>query len=191
MENIAGVTVEKQFFKRVAGFFGSENRKMVNFIKKRIADESYRDAEDILQDVMLKVMDMADLNLPLEKLSSYIYTALRNKVIDALRTRKQNISLDEPGAVDELALKGLINEGLRADSDMEQKEYYSQIYKAIDELNDEEKAIVIVTDFEGLTFREIAEEWDVPIGTLLSRKKRALDKIKNILTKGGVENAQR
>jgi RNA polymerase sigma-70 factor (ECF subfamily) len=134
-------------------------------------------------------MDMADLNAPLENMSSYIYTALRNRVIDALRTRKNTGSLDEPGAVDEMALKGLINEGDRADSAMEKKEYYGQIYKAMEGLNDEEKAIIIATDFEGMTFRELSEEWGVPIGTLLSRKKRALDKIKNIFTKGGNENA--
>ena len=47
-----------------------------------------------------------------------------------------------------------------------------------------QKAIVIETEFEGRSFRELADEWNIPIGTLLARKSRALQKIRKELEKG-------
>jgi len=40
----------------------------------------------------------------------------------------------------------------------------------------------VATEFDGRSFRELSEEWQVPIGTLLARKSRALQKIRNKLT---------
>jgi RNA polymerase sigma factor (sigma-70 family) len=178
--------MEQSFTLKVTGFFRTERSKMINFIKKRISDESSRDAEDIMQDVMLKIYDLADINIPLEKLSAYVYTALRNRIVDAFRSRKPQESIEELDEQDEFALASVIHGG--HESAVENKQYYGEVYRAIDSLADEEKALVIATEFEDVTFRELSEEWDVPIGTLLSRKKRALDKIKNILVKGGFKN---
>jgi len=44
---------------------------------------------------------------------------------------------------------------------------------------------VVLTEFEEVSFRELSEEWDEPLGTLLSRKARAMEKIRQALKKGG------
>ncbi len=59
----------------------------------------------------------------------------------------------------------------------------------MDGLADEEKAVVLATEIEGRTFKELAADWDVPIGTLLARKSRALGKIRKRLT-GRTDTAQ-
>lgn len=157
---------------KVTDFFRTEYKKLVRFVRYLIDDAAERDAEDIVQDVMLNIFDKADFTRPIENLSAYIYQSLRNRVIDVLRRKKDVISLSE-----------LIRD-VRYDTvhEVEKKEIQEQILQAMDSLSDEQRAIIIATEFDGCSFRELSEEWQVPIGTLLARKSRALQKIRNKLT---------
>jgi len=51
----------------------------------------------------------------------------------------------------------------------------------MDRLNINERAVVIATEIEGFTFKELSEMWDVPLGTLLAQKSRALAKLRESL----------
>lgn len=157
---------------KVTDFFRTEYKKLVRFVRYLIDDAAERDAEDIVQDVMLNIFDQADFTRPIENLSAYIYQSLRNRVIDILRRKKDVISISE-----------LIRD-VRYDTvhEVEKKEIQEQILQAMDSLSDEQRAIIIATEFDGYSFRELAEEWQVPIGTLLARKSRALQKMRNKLT---------
>jgi RNA polymerase sigma factor (sigma-70 family) len=180
--------MKQTLLKTVIDFFSTERKKMINFVRKRLNDESYRDAEDIVQDVMVRIFDSADLNIPIEKLSAYVYTAIRNKIIDTMRSRRNQLSLDEISEQEELSLVSVMNHVKQADKVLEDEQYNQTVYDAIGRLSEEERAIVIATEFEDVTFTELSEMWDVPIGTLLSKKSRALGKIKKMLTEGGIKN---
>jgi RNA polymerase sigma factor (sigma-70 family) len=175
--------MEKAIATGVTGFFAREYGKMVNFIRKRLNDESSRDAEDVVQDVMVRIFESADLNVPLEKLSAYIYTALRNKIVDSIRARKGTLALDEMSESEEFSLTRMV---AGADKDLENREFTGALYDAIEELSGDEREIVVLTEFEDISFKELSDEWDEPIGTLLSRKARAMEKIREKLKKGGV-----
>jgi len=57
------------------------------------------------------------------------------------------------------------------------------LFHALKQLRPDEQAVIIATEFEGQTYEELSDEWDVPLGTLLSRKHRALSKLhKQLLT---------
>ena len=170
----------------IAEFFKNDQNKMVAFVRRLIDDAADRDGEDIVQDVMVKVFDAHDVTEPIENLAAYIYTSLRNRVTDLLRKRKDQVSLDQPIFNEEkLSLKDLISD-IRYDTanEVEKKEMQESLFKAIDSLNADDREIVILTEFEGWSFREISETFDIPIGTLLSRKSRALKKIRKALEKG-------
>jgi RNA polymerase sigma-70 factor (ECF subfamily) len=182
--------MEKTLSLQITDFFNKERGRMKNFIKGRIADNAGADAEDIIQDVMVRLFEMADFNVPLEKLSSYIYTALRNRIVDMFRSRKPQVSLDEINEQEEFSLQSAIGISPAADVALENEEFKDQVYEAIERLDEDEQEVVIATEFEDITFKELSEMWDVPIGTLLSKKARSMQKIKNTLSKGGVENAK-
>ena len=168
---------------RVAEFFKKEQKQLVNFVKKLINDSSELDGEDIVQDVMLKIFEKGDVLEPIENISAYIYHSIRNKVIDTFRTRKENASLeDEILAENNLKLSDILHD-MRYDtvSEVEKNEINNNLYNCIDSLKNDEKAIIIETEFEQKTFRELSEAWDTPIGTLLARKSRALVKIREML----------
>jgi RNA polymerase sigma factor (sigma-70 family) len=186
-----GKNMEKTISKGITGFFRGERSKMLNYIRGRIADGADRDAEDIMQDVMVRLMEGADIGAPIENLASYIYTALRNRIIDMLRARKPQQSLQELEEQGSLELLDVIEESRSPDKTLENEEYREEIYAALSQLDVDERNIIIATEFEEVPFRELAEDLEVPIGTLLSKKARALDKIRKILTKGGVKNGKR
>lgn len=156
---------------KIQEFFRTEYSRWVRFVRRLIDDAADRDAEDIVQDVMLGIFDKADITVPIENLSAYIYRALRNRVTDMFRRKKDLASLAE-----------LVYESVEdAANALEQKELRETVVKAIDNLSDEQRAIVIATEFEDRSFRELSEEWEIPIGTLLARKSRALQKIRSEL----------
>jgi RNA polymerase sigma factor (sigma-70 family) len=171
---------------RIADFFRSEHQRLVNYVRRWIDDTADQDGEDIVQDVALNIFNRADVTIPIEYLSAYVYRALRNRIIDFLRRRKiPVISLDGEDVDDtKSSLSDLIFD-LRCDAEreLEIKQLYERIYQAINSLGDQQKAIVIETEFEERTFQELAYEWNVPVGTLLARKSRALKKIRKALEK--------
>ena len=163
---------------RLEELFRRDRGKMVGYVSKNLADEPHRDAEDVVMEVISRLFEAADPAAPVERTASYVFAALRNRIVDLLRSRRgPSFPYDE----DDPGLTALIE----SNDPFEREERYAALYAAIDRLRPDEKAIVVATEFEGRPFRELADEWDIPIGTLLSRKKRALDKIKKDLTTGG------
>lgn len=47
-----------------------------------------------MQDVMVNLYNKADITQPIQNFAPYVYSALRNRFIDIMRTRKKNVSLD-------------------------------------------------------------------------------------------------
>ena len=157
---------------RISEYFHREYRKLVNYVRHRIADAADRDAEDVVMDVILNIFDKADISAPIDNLSAYIYQALRNRITDLFRSRRDLTSLKE---IVQESKEDTVNL-------LEQKQVHEDLYNALDDLSDDQRAVLIATEFEGRPFKELAEDWQVPIGTLLARKSRALQKIKQILT---------
>jgi RNA polymerase sigma factor (sigma-70 family) len=156
----------------IVKFFRTEYKKWVGYVRRLIDDTAERDAEDVVQDVILHIFDRADIGAPIENLSAYIYQSLRNRVVDLLRKRKDMLSLSNM----------ILASSMDTASEFEKRELQEKIYQAMDYLNDEERAVVIATEFDGGSFRELSDAWGVPIGTLLARKSRALKKIRQKLT---------
>jgi RNA polymerase sigma factor (sigma-70 family) len=173
---------EKQRPKLVE-FFRSEYGRLVGYVRRMIDDAAERDGEDIVQDVMLNAFNLADLNAPIENVSAYLYQSVRNRVVDYLRKRKSGtLSLEELVLEEsDLKLGDLLYD---ADNnpvvEFERREMLHFLFEAIDTLNEAQRAVLIETEFEGRTFKELAKEWGVPVGTLLARKSRALAKIRKI-----------
>lgn len=171
---------------RIGAFFSGEYARMVAFVRNLIDDAAERDGEDIVQDVMERLVSAADFTVPVENLAAYIYQSLRNRVIDALRSRtarRESVSLDAPrGAEGDATLLDLLHD-TRYDAarEAEKAEIREHFYAALDSLGAESRAIIVLTEFEGRSFREISEELGVPVGTLLARKSRAMQKIRESL----------
>jgi RNA polymerase sigma factor (sigma-70 family) len=169
--------------KRLTEFWLTERNRLVNYVKRLIEDAADRDGEDIVQDVLLSVLSRDNEMDPIEDLSSYIYRSIRNRVIDYMRKRKDTVQFDTTDDEDShLSLSNILHDPkYDALDEVMRGEVRGRIFEAIGELGDEEKAVLIETEFNGVKFRELSELWEVPMGTLLTRKSRAISKIRESL----------
>ena len=59
-------------------------------------------------------------------------------------------------------------------------EIRENLFEVLSMLNDEQREVLIATELEGKTFQELSKEWGIPLGTLLARKSRAIQKVREI-----------
>lgn len=79
----------------------------------------------------------------------------------------------------EISLADIISDTrYQADESYNKQKAAALLSQVMGELSDEEKAAVIAVELEGYSFNELSDKWDVPVNTLLSRKSRAMKKIK-------------
>ena len=157
---------------RLAEFLRQERQALIGYVRRRIDDAADHEAEDIVQDVAVHLFDRADPTIPIQNLAAYVYRALRNRIVDFYRRKRETVGLRE----------AQLASGLDLLSEIEKEEMLEDVFEAMDRLSAEERAVILATEMEGKTFKELAEEWGIPIGTLLARKSRSLEKIRNQLT---------
>ncbi len=177
--------MEKEIQRKSADrFFRQEYRKLVELARKQLESRFVEATpEDIVQDVALGLIQRLDLDAQIGNMAGYIYRALRNRILDLRRKKQRNVSLDhyrDKKTGNHLS-RILADEGPTEVTAYETIEPET-LRKAIAQLRPDEQAIIIATVFEQRTYEEVSEEWEVPVGTLLSRKHRALSKLHKILT---------
>jgi RNA polymerase sigma-70 factor, ECF subfamily len=143
--------------------------RLKNFILKRIPDE--QSAEDLLQEVFLKIHARIDTLRDEEKLQSWIYQIARNAITDYYREQRTTLELPESLLLPEEPLVG----------DDVVKELIPSIKAMVDSLPDEYRRALIMTDYEGLTQRQLAEKLGLSYSGAKSRVQRAREKLKVML----------
>ena len=161
-------------------FIKSERQKLIYYVRSLLQETAEMDAEDLVHDVLLKILEKTDLNAPLEYMAAYVYRSLKNRVIDYFRTRKSTLSLDgdqdgESGRLIDL-LYDLRPNALALLQTGQGKE---ELFTALERLSEMEKEVIIAHELEGIPFKELAQTWEVPQNTLLSHKSRAMKKLRN------------
>lgn len=150
-------------------FFNEEYHNLKAYVHSKIENDVDRDAEDIIQDVALKIFSRKSV-LPINNVAGFVYHSIKNKIIDVLRKKSKNSHIDDF----ESQLTHF------ADAFYENSEYtYSEtlkeeLKKAIFSLKSPYRDIVLAIDVEGYTYNEISKETGIPTGTLLSRRHRAI-----------------
>jgi len=67
------------------------------------------------------------------------------------------------------------------DEEITNQDLESKLINAIQQLKPEQQEIIIETEYKNSSFDELSAKWKVPTGTLLSRKSRAINKLKQII----------
>jgi RNA polymerase sigma factor (sigma-70 family) len=164
-------------------FFRKERERLKGYIRSLIDDAAAYDSEDILQDVVIGILDKSDILAPIENFSAYVYQSIRNRVIDYMRSRRDSESLDSelPGDTGLVLSDILADLKFDAAGEVERKEINHDISIAVDMLEEKYQSIFIATEINCLSFQELSEMWDIPMGTLLARKSRAMKKLRDKL----------
>lgn len=139
------------------------------------------DAEDLVQDLLLKLFPRLDEMKAIEKLSPWLGRILYRQFIDQLR-RQQRSPID---FMDEDDTEFEINSShMEEPYEVVNTELTrALIDKALKKLKENHRLLVLLHDVEGYSMQEISEMIDVPVGTIKSRLSRARDNLRNIINK--------
>ncbi len=155
--------------KKLKDFFVREYRSLKYYVNARIQNTANRSAEDIIQDVALKLFTGADRYAPINNVAGFVYRSIRNRIVDIMRASKPSASMEIDDSFLELA------EMMQDSHNFYTSESMIAVLKYhIDQLKPHYKAIIMAVDFEGYTYKEIAKETGIPEGTLMSRRHRAI-----------------
>jgi RNA polymerase sigma factor (sigma-70 family) len=167
----------------IANFFQREYSNLIRFLRAKINDLSEMESEDVISDIMLSMYSKIGVPGEIENLSAYIYTSIHHKAIDYLRKRKRLVSLNEPvtGGAEKTLGDLLSDPRLDIHDEVIAREIRTKLYQALEKLEPKQRAVWIATEIDGFTFRELAELWDQPLGTLLARKHRATEALRKAL----------
>ncbi|MDX1579852.1 MAG: sigma-70 family RNA polymerase sigma factor [Gemmatimonadota bacterium] len=143
-------------------------------------------SEDLVQEALLKAYRAWDDFKLGTNCRAWLMTILRNTFINQFRSRQRR---GQPVEYDEVADRAVFAEV--ADVDPEGRFFErlidEEVIAAVDSLPDEFRIPVVLSDLEGLSYQEIAEIMDVPVGTVKSRLFRARKRLQAKLYDYAVE----
>lgn len=176
---------------RIAEAVRQERGRLSNFIRRRVPDPG--DAEDILQDVFYELVEAYRLMQPIEQVGAWLFRVARNRITDRFRKKKPELFTDQSVTDDdESSFEDLLpSPDAGPAANYARNVMVDELEDALDELPAEQREIFLATEFEGQSFREIAEATGISINTLLSRKRYAVQYLRRRLAKIYAEFAGR
>ncbi|WP_347173970.1 RNA polymerase sigma factor [Polaribacter uvawellassae] len=156
--------------KQLKAFFNSEYHNLKAYVHSKIENDVDRDAEDIIQDVALKIFSRKSV-LPINNIAGFVYYSIKNKIIDSLRKNKKTTNIDDDF---ENQLAGFAENFYESSEQQYSEELKTELKKAIFNLKPHYREIILAVDVEGYSYKEISYDTGIPIGTLMSRRHRAI-----------------
>lgn len=162
---------------------GRYNGRLYNFIYRFVGDRET--AEDIVQETFLRAFRKRKEYRAIANFSTWLFTIAGNLAKSELRRRKRwrMFSLERDEETD--TGMDLPDESARPDKVAESSIADVQIQQAIASLPDNYRQVILLRDVQGMSYQEISEIVDCPVGTVKSRVNRARLKLQQKLKSEG------
>ena len=157
--------------------------RLLNFIYRFVNDLDL--AEDLVQDTLLKLYTHKDSYQEIAKFSTWLYTIAANLARTELRKKKRRktFSVTELSRDDREFI--IASSDVDPSEDLSSQNFEKSVQRALAELPDVFKTIIILRDIQELSYDEISKIVDVPLGTVKSRINRGRVKLQQLLKKKG------
>ena len=143
------------------------------FIARRASNDA--DADDILQEVFVKIHSNIGRLRDTAKLHSWVYQITRNSIIDYYRSRRTDVSLDASPDAFEVA------EENDAESETDREEILKCLSPMVERLPNDYQQALVMSDVQGITQARVADELNLSLSGAKSRVQRARGKMKTML----------
>lgn len=175
------INIDEAIFSRIAENDMDAFEMLYNLTERSVYSfalsilKNHEEAMDVLQETYLKIRGAAHLYQPMGKPLAWIFTIVRNLSMSKLRTLNKSEALSE--------------------TDMEDNLSFSYVYDSTDRLvlkaaltvlELEEREIILLHAVSGFKHREIAENLNMSLGTVLSKYHRGIHKLRKYLKEQGV-----
>jgi RNA polymerase sigma-70 factor (ECF subfamily) len=143
---------------------------LLQFIGRRVPDAAT--AEDLLQEVFLKIHQQVESLKDVKKLESWVYQITRHAIIDYYRSTKPITRLEEP-------------EVLQLPEELPDDDIVSELFPCIrvmiNNLPEQDRQALVLTEYQGLTQKEFGERLGLSFSGAKSRVQRARERLKQML----------
>lgn len=154
---------------------------LYNFARRLTGNEA--DAFDLLQDTYFKAFKFWDKYEKGTNIRAWLFRIMKNSYINKYRKDIREYEVVDFDEIEEFYT--LEQAEISIEDDVEKKYFDNlledKVLTAIDELPVDFRTVIILCDIEGLTYEEIAEILDIPIGTVRSRIHRARKVLQKVL----------
>ena len=162
-----------QAFKRGEGpafreLFDRYKNPIYGFVKRRVDDPGR--AEEITQDIFMALVQSRNGYEVRSSFRTYLYRIAMNRVASEHRKNKEESDPPDVAASSELSV-------------------VQQVRDALEKIEPEQKQVVMLREYEGLSYQEIAEVLKVPVGTVRSKLFRAKLALRELLGPALAEGA--
>lgn len=165
--------------------FAKTKSKLFSFIRSFVS--SKEDAEDILQEVFQQFINYSNIGV-IEQINGWLFKTAKNKIIDKNR-KKKNVDFsdilnkyydDEETFLFEDLIPSI---DLNPEESFLRDEFNEEFESVLAELPEKQRDVFLMTEIDGMSFKEISELTGSSINTLLSRKHYAVKQLKKKLIK--------
>jgi RNA polymerase sigma-70 factor (ECF subfamily) len=146
-----------------------------NYVLRSVGDREH--AEDLTQDVFLRVWRALPKYAFRAKLSTWIFQVAKNVVLDDIRSKKNRLQPVE--LVPELAPAA-------PEAPVEQADAIRALWVAVEQLSVDLKTALVLRDVIGLSYNEIAATLDIPLATVKWRIYSARNEVQLALAEAGI-----
>lgn len=140
--------------------------------------ENPQEAEDLTQDIFLNFVKIGSYEPSRGSLRTYLAILTRSRAVDRVRSRSNTRELLKKwghSREEETATDSLLEKVSRSEQSQEVK-------AALAQLSDEQQQILRMAYYDGLSQSEIANQLEIPLGTVKARARRGLLKLRQALT---------
>jgi RNA polymerase sigma-70 factor (ECF subfamily) len=139
-------------------------------------------AEDVFQDTFVKVIKSLQQGKYIEngKFVSWVMRIAHNLIIDHFRREKQLNTFSNDSSTIDIFNSTRFSEK-NVEEHMVHEQILSEVRGLVDSLPDEQKEVVLLRHYAGLSFKEIAEQTNVSINTALGRMRYALINMRKVM----------
>jgi RNA polymerase sigma-70 factor (ECF subfamily) len=162
-------------------------RRILSVCHRLLGDEDL--ARDASQEVFLKLFRHANRFEPKAKVSTWLYRIAVNHCLNRLRRHKIVRWLSLEGGGEDSIAPQVADEAADPERDAISRQQWIRTRQAIDALPANQKSVLVLAKFEGLSYREISEVLEISFGAVESRLVRAMRNLREALPDQGAFNA--
>ena len=146
-----------------------------NLCVRILKDEA--EAQDVLQEIFLQIWREAErFDASRASVKTWLFTIARSRSLDRYRSRKTVTSRLEDNAEDQI-------QQIPGKEDLQSKSVMQQyVGNALNRLSPEQRLVLELSYYEGLTQEEISARLNEPLGTIKSRIRAALMKLRSLFS---------
>jgi len=177
-EELMGL-VQKQDISAFEELFRRYEQRIFAFFWRLSANR--QEAEDGTQETFLRLWNARVRYEPTGRFSTYLFQIAKNHFLHERRKPGRRMDSQQPSARDSAELSSEPASSDRADSPVLAGELQAAVTEALARLPETLRLVYVLTEQEGMSYKQAAEVLDCPVGTVSSRKVEAVRRLRELL----------